>query len=147
MNSKHRFGIAQKYLLLISAVLVIIGSFLPWEIAGDFISSWRFGIQVFPTFADNGGIGVVLLGVLIILFVSRVDSVAQSATKNILISAIFLCIISAYHIVGWLGRRIASHGIVGAPVIAIGLILVIIGSILALATALVMNSRASSNHV
>jgi len=56
-------------------------------------------------------------------------------------------VIFAYHIVDWLVRRIASNGIIGAPAIEIGLILVGIGSILLLVTAIVMNSKASTNYI
>jgi hypothetical protein len=67
--------------------------------------------------------------------------------KWIFTSAIALFIISAYHIIDWFVRRAASNGIVGAPAIKIGLILVGIGAILTLATATVINSKESGNYV
>jgi hypothetical protein len=147
MNTKQLSTIPQRNLLLLGAVLVILGSFLPWEIEGDFLSSWRYGIQFFPVFADNGGILVFLLGILIIGLVFRSEGFVKYPAKWILASAIALLILSAYHIVEWLIRRNAANGIVGAPAIKIGLILVGIGSILILATALVMNSKDSANYV
>jgi|SRR5687768_11405985 len=147
MNSKQLYTVPQRNLLLLGAALVILGSFLPWEIEGDFVSTWRYGVQILPVFADNGGILVLLFGILIIGLVFRSEDFVKYPAKWILTSAIALFIISAYHIVDWLVRRIAANGIVGAPAIKIGLIMVGIGSILLLATAFVMNSKGSANHV
>jgi len=147
MNTKQLYTVPQRNLLLLGAVLVIVGSFLPWEREGDFLSSWRYGIQIFPVFADKGGMLVLLLGILIIGLVFRPEGFVKNPVKWILISAIALFIISAYHIIDWWVRRLAAHGIVGAPAIKIGLILIGIGSILILATATVMNSKASANYV
>jgi hypothetical protein len=147
MNTKQLYTIPQRNLLLLGAVLVILGSFLPWEIEGDFLSSWRYGIHFFPVFVDNGGILVLLLGIFIVglLFCSK--GFVKYPAKWILTSAIALFILSVYHIVDWLVRRVAANGVVGAPAIKIGLILVGIGSILLLAAAFVMNSKESANHV
>ena len=147
MNSKLLYTIPQRNLLLLGAGLVILGSFLPWEQGGDFLAYWRYGIQFFPVFADHGGMLVLLFGILIIVLMFRSEGIVNYPAKWVLTSAIALCILSAYHFVGWLARRVAANGIVGAPVIRMGLILVGIGSILLLATALVMNSRESADHV
>ena len=147
MNTKQLYTVPQRILLLLGAVLVIVGSFLPWEIEGDFVSYWRYGVQLFPVFADNGGILVVLLGILIIGLVFRSEGFVKSPAKWVLTSAIALFIIFAYHIVDWLVRRIASYGMIGAPAITIGLLLVGIGSILLLATAFFVNSKVSANYV
>jgi hypothetical protein len=146
MSSKHLYTFSQRNLLLLGAGLVILGSFLPWEQGGDFLAYWRSGIQFFPVFADHGGLLVLLFGILIIWLMFRSEGIVKYPAKWILTSAIALCVLSAYHIVGWFVRRAAANGMVGAPVIRIGLILVGIGSILLLATALVMNSRKSSNY-
>jgi hypothetical protein len=147
MSPKQLYTVHQRNLLLLGAVSVIVGSFLPWEIEGDFVSTWRYGLQVFPVFADNGGILVSLFGMLIIGLMFRLEGFVKYPAKWILTSAIALFIISAYHIVDWFVRHIASNGIVGAPEIKIGLILVGIGSILTLVTATVMNSKESANYV
>jgi hypothetical protein len=143
MKMKQIYVTHQRNLVLFGAILVIVGSFLPWEIEGDFLSYWRYGVQVFPVFADNGGVIVVILGILIIGLIFRPSDFAKRPTTWILICAIALCIISAYHIIDWLIRRIASNGVVGAPAITIGLILVGIGSILMLATASWINFKES----
>jgi hypothetical protein len=147
MNSKLLYTVTQRNFLLLGALLVILGSFLPWEVEGDFLSHWRYGIQFFPVVADHGGMIVLLFGILILGLVFRSEGIVKYPVKWILASAIALCILSAYHIVDWLVRRNSAHGIVGAPAIRIGLIMVGIGSILLLATAFVMNSKGSANHV
>jgi hypothetical protein len=147
MNSKQLNNVSHRNLLLLGTALVIVGSFLPWEIEGDFVSTWHYGIQIFPAFEDNGGFLVSLVGIFIILLTLRPEGFVGLQEKWILISATALFIISAYHIVNYFVRRVASSGTVGAPAIKIGLILVGIGAILTLATATVMNSRESANNV
>ena len=147
MNSKQLHTVSQRNLLLLGAALVIVGSFLPWEIEGDFVSTWRYGVQIFPVFADNGGILVSLFGILIFGLMIRSEGFVKFPVKWILTSAIALFIISAYHIVDWFIRRVASSGTIGAPAIKFGLILVGIGALLTLATATVMNFRETENNV
>ena len=68
--------------------MVVIGSFVPWEIEGDLVSTWRYGVQLFPVFATNGGIIVSLLGILIIGLVFRSDRFVKHPVKWLLTSAI-----------------------------------------------------------
>ena len=143
MNKQWADLISSRNALLVGAILVIVGSFLPWEVEGDFLSYWRHGIQLFPVFADNGGMIVLFLGVLILGLIFRLGDYVKRPAKWILICAIALSIISAYHVVDWLVRRIVANGIIGAPTIKIGLILVVIGSLLTLAGALFGNSKES----
>ena len=147
MNSKQLNNVSQRNLLLLGAALVIVGSFLPWKIEGDFVSNWHYGIQIFPNFEDNGGILVSLFGIFIILLTLRPKEFVRFREKWILISATSLFIIFAYHIGDWFVRRVASSGTIGAPAIKIGLMLVGMGAIINLATAIVMNSRDSANNV
>jgi hypothetical protein len=147
MDTKQAYSVTQKNLLLFGAILAIIGSFLPWEIEGDFISYWRYGVQIFPVFADNGGFIVLLLGIFIIGLILRSSGFVKRPTIWILICSIVLSIISVYHVVDWLTRRIISNGIIGAPEIKIGLILVGIGSLLTLTTALFVNFKTAVNNV
>ena len=130
MNTRQPYTIPQRNLLLLAAVLVVIGSFVPWETEGDFVSTWRYGVQLFPVFADNGGVIVSLLGILIIGLVFRSEVFVKHPVKWLFISAIALFIISAYHIVDLIVRRVTSNGVIGVPAIKIGLIMIGIGSIL-----------------
>lgn len=138
MNTKS-YTIPQRNLLLIGAILVVVGSFLPWEIEGDFLFYWRYGIQLFPDFADNGGVIVLLLGALIIGLIFRSESFVKRPTRWVLLCAIILNIISVYHVVDWWARRVLANGIIGVPEIKIGLILVGIGSLITLIAAFFVN--------
>ncbi len=139
MNTKQPDAFPKRNLLLLGALLVIVGSFLPWEIQGDFLPYWRYGIQLFPIFADNGGILVLLLGVLLIGLILHPNSLIKHPTQAVLLCAVALSAISTYHIVDWLARRLSSQGIIGAPEIKVGLILIGIGSLFTLAAALFVN--------
>lgn len=110
MKIKKLCTVPRRNLLLLGAVLVILGTFLPWEIEGDFLSYWRYGIQILPVFADHGGILVLLFSILIMWLVFRSEDFVNYPTKWVLTSAIVLFIISAYHIVDWLERCIAASG-------------------------------------
>lgn len=55
----------------IGASLAILGSFLPWEVAGDFVSSWTYGIRVFPVVRDSGGFLIVSLTLIFVLLTLR----------------------------------------------------------------------------
>jgi hypothetical protein len=147
MKTQKHYSTHQRNLLLLGAVLVIVGTFLPWEIEGDFISTWRYGIQFFPVFSDNGGILVLLISVFIIWLIFRSKGFVKYPDKWVFTSSIALFLISAYHIVDWLFRRISANGVIGAPAIRTGLILVGIGSILILVTTFLMNSKESVKHV
>ena len=146
MKTKKYYTTSQRNLLL-GAALVIVGTFLPWGIEGDFISTWRYGIQFFPVFSDNGGSLVFLISMLIIGLVFRSEGFVKHPAKWAFISSLTLFIVFVYHIVNWFVRRVASNGVIGAPSIEIGLIMVGIGSILILATTFLMNSKESANHV
>jgi hypothetical protein len=147
MKTKKQYSAPQINLLLLGAVLVIVGTFLPWEIEGDFISTWRYGIQFFPVFSDNGGILVLLISIFIVWLIFRSKGFVKYPDKWVFTSSIALFLISVYHIVDWLVRRISANGVIGAPAIRIGLILVGIGSILVLVTTFLMNSKESVKHV
>jgi hypothetical protein len=128
----------QRSLFIISTILIIVGSFLPWEVWGDFLPVWRYGIQILPVFVDNGGFIPLLISVITLGLIFRTPNFVKRPTIWIVLCAIALVIISGYHIIDWLLRRIASSGIIGAPEIKIGLILVALGSLLTLLITLVV---------
>lgn len=129
-----------KTLQLVGASLVIIGSFLPWEQQGDFISYWTYGIQLFPVFSDNGGLLIILLTLTITLFAFQPPKFIKNAARWNLIIAILLVITSLFFVARWLAR-LASHiefaNTLGAPTLDVGLISVVIGSGLLLYTAII----------
>lgn len=81
MNTRQPYTIPQRNLLLLSTVLVVIGSSVPREIEGDFVSTWRYGVRLFPVFADNGGVIVSLLGILIVGLVFRSEVFVKHPVK------------------------------------------------------------------
>ena len=139
MNSNQAFTISQRNLLLLGTIMVVVGCFLPWEIEGDFLFFWTYGIQLYPVFADNGGITVLLFGVFIIGLILRSSNFTKTPISWILACSIALVVTSVYHIVDLWIRHIAAGGRIGPPTIYFGLIMVGIGSLINLATSLIMN--------
>ena len=70
----------QRSLLIISTIMIIVGSFLPWEAWGDFLPTWRYGVQIFPVFADNGGFIFLLISIIIIGLTFRTPSLVKRPT-------------------------------------------------------------------
>ena len=129
---KHQNAIVarQQNLFKIGIIFIIVGSFLPWEVWGDFLPAWRYGIQIFPVFADNGGLTPLLISLIILGLVFRTPNFVKRSTIRIKRCAISLVIISIYHFIDWLSHRVEYGGSIGVPEIKIGLILVILGSLL-----------------
>ena len=116
-------------------ILTMIGSFLPWQRNGDFVSYWTYGVQIYPSMKDNGGLLIVLLTSLVILLTFLPsNSIEKIATWNVFVG-LLLIFISIFHIGKLLVIRSNAIGIVGAPTIQFGLIMVFIGSILLLLSA------------
>jgi hypothetical protein len=139
MNSSQAFTISQRNLLLLGTIMVVVGCFLPWEIEGDFLSFWTYGIQLYPVFADNGGITVLLFCILLMGLLFRSSNFTKYPIPWILACSVALVVISAYHLADLWFRHIAAGGRIGPPTIYFGLIMVGIGSLFNLATSLIMN--------
>jgi hypothetical protein len=121
-----------KLLLIFGIILTLLGSFLPWRREGDFVSYWTYGIRVYPTLKDNGGLLIVLLTlIMIILAFLRLTFVEKPLVWSILVSLV-LVFDSAFHIGKLLIARTSAAGAIGAPTIQIGLVMVSIGSLLLL---------------
>jgi hypothetical protein len=122
---------ARKERLLIGLYLAMIfcGCFLPWIREGDFISYVTNGIQLSPSFQDNGGLIVVILSLIISILIYKPPTIMQ---EPIIISKV-LCIILLAHTIFDISlivyRHIKLGGVMGAPIVEFGLILVILGSI------------------
>jgi hypothetical protein len=135
-----------KLLLVLGATLAIVGSFLPWVVAGDFVSYQHAGLAVrfdpLFLFYDNGGLLIVLLSIVVIGIVLCRPFRRQKAV--ILISALCLVAAVAYQ---WIDLAIAnSAGYIGAPEPLIGFGAIALGAILALVAA-VLNYRNRSETV
>jgi hypothetical protein len=124
-----------KILFIIGSVLTVCGSFLPWQSEGDFLSYWSYGIRLSPSFRDNGGLLIVVLSIMMIVLVFLPPvSFGNPKIWNIVFGTV-LVLDTTFYIIKWLVNRKDASGIVGAPVIQIGLIMVAIGSTILLLTA------------
>jgi hypothetical protein len=139
----QRFGIwikqmkFLKILGLVGASLALLGSFLPWEQAGDVISYRTYGIQFFPIVNDNGGWLVVILTLTIILLSFKPPRfIRDPGLWNLIISALLMTT-SIIYIARWTVHRFESTGPIGAATLGIGLLCVVVGSALLLWVAIV----------
>ncbi len=126
----NRFSM--KAVCIIGAALAILGSFLPWEVWGDFAAVWLYGIQIKPTWVDNGGVLIVCLGVMILgLTIWPLRFFKTTISWLVIVSSI-LSGVAVYHLGAWLVRRIQHGSMIGATSIQIGLELVCLGATLTL---------------
>jgi hypothetical protein len=126
-----------KTLFTIGAVLILGGCFLPWRREGDFVSYWTYGIRINPGFKDSGGLLIMALTVIvIILFFRPPDFIRKPYIWGILLS-LALVFDSAFHIGKLLLDRANAIGVIGAPSIQIGLVMVSIGSIVLLISSII----------
>jgi len=116
----------------IGAFLAIAGSFLPWEVEGDFVSSWTFGIQLFPIVRDNGGVFIVMLTVIFIVLTIRPPKFLNNPSLWKLIVSAILMASSLLFVARWFSHRSEAPFVVGVASIKIGLVIVVIGSALLL---------------
>ncbi len=113
----------EKILFSIGVILTLIGSFLPWQSEGDFISYWVYGIQVFPSVQDNGGLIIAILTLILIAMILRSpDVVGKPFIWGLLISLI-LVIDSIFHITEVLINRANAVEVIGSPTIQFGLVI------------------------
>lgn len=121
-----------KTLFIVGTVLTLMGSFLPWRREGDFVSYWSYGIHIYPSIKDNGGLLIVLLTIIVIMLVFWPPAfIEKPLIWNILFS-LTLVFASVFHVGKLLIDRANAIGVIGAPAIQIGLVMVSIGSILLL---------------
>jgi hypothetical protein len=124
----------------IGAACTIIGSFLPWEIYGDFsyaINGIRIQIPILKywisglhklIFEDNGGVLIVLLTLIVVLLSLRPPRFVKKPIFWKLITSEFLMASSLFFVGRWLLRLLQARG----AMIDIGLLLVVVGSVLLL---------------
>lgn len=112
------------------AFLTILGSFLPWEREGDFISYLTYGLHIFPTLKDNGGLIIVLLSLSVLMLIFRPPKFIEKPLILSIVASLTLVLVCAFHITKLLISHANAAGVIGTPTIEIGLIMVSIGSIL-----------------
>jgi hypothetical protein len=117
-----------KSLINAGTLLVIVGSFLPWEQGGDFLPYWTYGIRLSPFVEDNGGILSLLLVFAIWILTFRPPKMIEHPTLWTLAISVLLLASSIFFVFRWLAHRFEAGTAVGSPVIQIGLLSVITGS-------------------
>jgi hypothetical protein len=117
---------------IFGVILTLVGSFLPWRIEGDFISFWTYGIQIYPATKDNGGFLFVLLTLFVTLMVFRPPKIIRKPQFWGMLFSLCLVLGSVFHISQLFISQANNGGVIGAPIIQPGLIMVFIGSILLL---------------
>jgi len=140
----------------IGAMLTMVGSFLPWEQAGDFLSYvtngiridfanfkyWMTGIHEFPVY-DNGGAIVLLLTSIIIFLATQPPKFIRNPTWwNLIVSALLMGL-SLFFIARWLMHRYAYGDAIGKPTLMIGLVCVVLGSAILLWRAMITHYQIS----
>ncbi len=120
----------------VGAVLTLMGSFLPWEREGDFISYLTYGIQFFPKTSDHGGVLVVLLTTAIVLLAFKPPRFVVNPRLWALVLASILMTTSIIFVLRWLIHYIASIGFLGAASMEVGLMGTTLGSALLLYSAI-----------
>lgn len=130
--------------VILGAILTLAGSLLPWWREGDFVSYWTYGLRLYPSIKDNGGLLIVLLTLVVIILVFQPPNFIENPLMWNMLLSVALVLASIFHIGKLFTSRVNAGGFVGAPLIQIGLILVSIGSIFLLFSAVLSYFRSSS---
>lgn len=134
-----------KALELLGAALTIVGSFLPWERGGGFLSPvanglwidfanfkyWMTGIHELPVY-DYGGLLVVLLTLAIILLDRRPPKSIKHPELGALVISALLMSLSVFFVARGLFHVYEYDTGVEKPTFMIGLICVVTGAALLL---------------
>jgi hypothetical protein len=156
----HQQPATRKYWYLVGAGLTTAGSLLPWEVGGDFIPYWQPGIAIrrtdlagwlrgvydMPRVDDHGGLLVVLLTLIFVLLVYGKFHFVRTPLRWAVVCAVGLVFLSLYHASDVLRRRLESGGIFGAPEPAVGLMVVMVGSLILLYVSASAYRRQSSSR-
>jgi hypothetical protein len=128
---------------ILGALLVIIGSFLPWRKEGDFISFWTPGIGIYPRWEDNGGLLPLVLSLAVLWFILQPPVFIKKPVGWNIAFGMFLLVDSCFHMGRLLHDYLPQRTAIGAPVIEIGLWMVLTGSLIALLAAMFQNQESS----
>ena len=128
---------SMRFLATFGASIIIVGSFLPWEREGDFVSYWTYGIRLFPKISDYGGVLVLILTLFITLLAFKPPKFIRNPGVWILVISSLLMAVSLIFVTRWLIHHIESADLIGASALGIGLVAVVVGAALVLWSALV----------
>ncbi|MEA5079301.1 MAG: hypothetical protein VB013_12095 [Anaerolineaceae bacterium] len=130
-----------KFLFNLTTLLSVLSCFLPWVRGGDLLAYTVNGIHLFPRFQDNGGIIMVILGITMLVLNS--GSVREGSKTHVIryLSSILLLLLTVFQLF-WVGLiKNKNAAVIGAPTIQIGLYLVLIGSLGAMAIEIMRNRK------
>jgi hypothetical protein len=133
-----------KILFISGAILTLAGSFLPWYRKGDFFSYWSYGIQIYPSIKNNGGLIIMVLTLILILLIFRPPNFIEKPLIWSILLSFTLVLDSIFYIGKLLVDRANFIGVIGAPTIQIGLGMVFVGSLLLFFSVMLYYFRAPS---
>ncbi len=122
---------------------VVIGAFLPWSVAGDFVSIWRPGLAVVPAFKDYGGLLVIVIATTTAASLLLNPRPTRSGAALPLALSLLLLLVALAYVVEVFQARASESLIIGRTTLQLGLPLVILGAILLLVAAR-SNARTSA---
>ncbi len=103
------------------------------------------GIHIWPGvdnwFVDNGGLLIVLLSAATIGLVFRPPRFVRKPVIWVVACTVILTLASIYRVVRLLIDRAAAAGVIGAPELRYGLVMVLLGSLVLLAATLQHNRK------
>ncbi len=117
--------------LIAGTAFMVLGSFLPWRMEGDFLYYYTYGLRLFPPRGDYGGFLVVVLCAALLLAAFKPPAAISNPRGVTVFLAGTLVLLAIYHMVTiWIDH--VRSTLVGPPTVQTGLILVFLGSILSL---------------
>ena len=124
--------------------LIVVGVFLPWEVAGDLIPYWTPGIQLWPRLADSGGLAILTCAALSAWALGRRAPTWQSRSGYLRPLAVLILGLLVLQFLDVLRRHAEFAGALGAPVPQVGLCLAMAGSLVLTATAFIKARRVAA---
>lgn len=125
-----------KKLFIFGLSLTLLGCFLPWQVEGDFLFRVTYGIRIFPTLEDNGGFLIAFLCILLLLLLFWPPKIIERPSRWVIVLTTSIALLSIFHIGSWILDYSDKIGVVGAPAIRIGLVMVFLGSVILLSTSI-----------
>ena len=113
----------QQRLATVALSLIVVGIFLPWELAGDFMPYRTRGVQLSPRLADNGGFAVFVCAALSGWAMARRPNDWRSASLLLRPLAVLIFVLLVLQFADVLRHNSEFGGAIGAPVPDVGLYL------------------------
>ena len=134
-----------RHLLVAGLIATVVGAFLPWSYSGDSIRLSEAGIRVFPAVLyseharwlvpeveDHGGVFILILSVALAIAFVVLPKAAERLRPWTVAGAAVLLLLSLLHMMNLIINIAKWRATTARPTVGIGLLLVILGSALAL---------------